>query len=66
MFTVKRGIGKDKGDHSKFIFARIMRLFGLTIVSENQLQPRVGTRMRFSCYEDAQHLTDYFLFLFIV
>ena len=34
MFTIKRGIFANKGDNSKFTFARIMPLFRLRIFSE--------------------------------
>ena len=32
---MKRGICSNKGDNSKFIFARVMSLFGHKIFSEN-------------------------------
>ena len=32
MFTIKRGLCTNKGDNTKFIFARIMPLFGLKIL----------------------------------
>ena len=35
MFTNKRGMCANKGDNSKFIFARIMPLFELGIFYEN-------------------------------
>ena len=37
MFVIKRGICTNKGDNSKFVFARIMRLFGLKILSETRV-----------------------------